>query len=328
MRVGLRSLARRLRPPRLRPRILMYHRVAALDRDPWGLSVHPKRFAEQLDVLRRKRTPLPLDDFVARLRAGRLPADAVAVTFDDGYIDNLRHARPALASAGVPATLFLATGATGNPDAFWWDELARMVLARPTPLSASVPLAGEIAAVALDWPEPADADRAWRAWEQPASARQATYVALWRRLKELTPANRRDAMATLRAAFGRDDPGDDRAMSEDEVRELIADDLVRLGGHTAHHSALPTLSAAAQRQEVMAGRDAIAALTGAPPAGFAYPYGATCAVSREIVADCGFAYACTTERDAPMTRAADPYALPRLGVEDVDGAVFERALAA
>jgi hypothetical protein len=30
------------------PAILMYHRIATPDVDPWGLSVSPKRFAEQV----------------------------------------------------------------------------------------------------------------------------------------------------------------------------------------------------------------------------------------------------------------------------------------
>ena len=30
--------------------ILMYHRVADADLDPWGLSVSPAHFAEQLDI--------------------------------------------------------------------------------------------------------------------------------------------------------------------------------------------------------------------------------------------------------------------------------------
>jgi len=37
------------------PIILMYHRVADLTVDPWGLAVHPARFEEQIDALTRDR---------------------------------------------------------------------------------------------------------------------------------------------------------------------------------------------------------------------------------------------------------------------------------
>ena len=38
------------------PAILMYHRIAMPAVDPWGLSVSPERFAEQVQALRARRT--------------------------------------------------------------------------------------------------------------------------------------------------------------------------------------------------------------------------------------------------------------------------------
>ena len=105
----------RLRRRRPKPVILMYHRVAVPRVDPWDLAVHPDHFADQLAVLRTSRRPLALSEFVDRARRGSLPGDAVAITFDDGYADTLRQARPRLAAAGVPATLFLATAFVGQP---------------------------------------------------------------------------------------------------------------------------------------------------------------------------------------------------------------------
>ena len=37
------------------PAILMYHRIAKPDVDPWGLAVSPERFAEQVQALRTDR---------------------------------------------------------------------------------------------------------------------------------------------------------------------------------------------------------------------------------------------------------------------------------
>src|SRR5712671_3336606 len=104
------ALVRRIRPPEPRPLILMYHRIANELTDPWGLAVTPAHFEEHLDALRRTRFPLRLSQFVRQLVAGTLPEHAVAVTFDDGYADNLLVAKPQLAAADVPATVFLATG--------------------------------------------------------------------------------------------------------------------------------------------------------------------------------------------------------------------------
>ncbi|HEU4825346.1 MAG TPA: hypothetical protein VFS85_02635, partial [Dongiaceae bacterium] len=61
------------------PAILMYHRVADLPYDPWGLAVTPAHFAAQLAVLRKERLPLSMTEFVQRLETGSLPRHAVAV---------------------------------------------------------------------------------------------------------------------------------------------------------------------------------------------------------------------------------------------------------
>src|SRR5271165_2456680 len=89
MHTRLRSVVHSVWPPRRRPLILMYHRIADNPVDYFGLSVCPTRFEEHLRVLRRTRYPLPLTDFVRDLVAGSLRSNAVASTFDDGYVDNL-----------------------------------------------------------------------------------------------------------------------------------------------------------------------------------------------------------------------------------------------
>jgi peptidoglycan/xylan/chitin deacetylase (PgdA/CDA1 family) len=108
------------------PAILLYHRVAALEHDPQQLAVTPGNFDAQLAVLGDTCTPVPLDEIPALLRARRLPRRPVAVSFDDGYRDNLTEAKPLLERRGVPATVFVASGYVGRRAEFWWDELERL----------------------------------------------------------------------------------------------------------------------------------------------------------------------------------------------------------
>src|SRR5215469_10551845 len=105
-----RRVFRRLRGSKRAPAILMYHRVAALQQDPWDLAVSPDTFEQQLAYLKRNHTTMGLDKLVQGLRSGKLPDNAVAITFDDGYRDNLVQAKPLLAHYGLSATLFLVTG--------------------------------------------------------------------------------------------------------------------------------------------------------------------------------------------------------------------------
>lgn len=101
--------------------ILLYHRVAEAAFDPWGLCVPADRFREHLAMLAAERCVLPLDDLVSRLANGDTRRFATAITFDDGYADNLAVAAPLLAEAGLHATLFVTTGAVGA-ETFAWDE--------------------------------------------------------------------------------------------------------------------------------------------------------------------------------------------------------------
>ena len=137
----VRVAKRVLRPWRRRSRahalILLYHRVDHARSDPWKLCVSPGNFRGHLEVLGRHCEFLPLTELPGRLAAGR-PArrTPVAITFDDGYVDNLRHALPALKDAGAPATVFLATDWIGRAGRFWWDRLAATVLESSRPPAA------------------------------------------------------------------------------------------------------------------------------------------------------------------------------------------------
>ena len=124
--LGLRSALSKWRAPGARPAILMYHRVGNVDIDPWELAVTPDNFADHMEYIRTRRTPLPMSEFVALNRNAKLPKDAIAVTFDDGYLDNLTRAKPSLSATGVPATIFVVTSCLATKQPFWWDQLARL----------------------------------------------------------------------------------------------------------------------------------------------------------------------------------------------------------
>jgi len=98
-------------------RVLTYHRVN--DRHPHDrLTVHPDTFAAQMEVLAVSDRPVVslLQTLPALRRTAPLPPRAVALTFDDGYADNLTHALPTLARFGFPATFFVVTGLMGTKD--------------------------------------------------------------------------------------------------------------------------------------------------------------------------------------------------------------------
>jgi peptidoglycan/xylan/chitin deacetylase (PgdA/CDA1 family) len=300
----------------------MYHRISRVQHDPWALAVDPERFEEQMDHLKRNRTVMSVQDLIQQLRSGALPAEAVAVTFDDGYRDNLINAKPVLLSYGVPATLFLATGYIDRRAPFWWDELAAMILESTRPTEYRVHCGGQV--FELQWPEPerSDMQGGWRASEKPITKRQSAFMTIWRHLQRATPGLRDRIMNALRVHFEmlRDPLG--IPMSSDEVRDLVSDDIVTLGAHTVTHAALTRLSRSECLKEVVESRDQCRALAGKPIEGFAYPYGDMSPEVRNDVAASGFRWACSTEGGFIDGNQTSLYALPRIVVPNAALNVF------
>jgi peptidoglycan/xylan/chitin deacetylase (PgdA/CDA1 family) len=51
----------------------------------------------------------------------------VALTFDDGYVDNYNIAFPILRKYDMPASIFLTTGPVEKKDLLWWDRLQHII---------------------------------------------------------------------------------------------------------------------------------------------------------------------------------------------------------
>ena len=89
-------------------RILMYHRVAdLLEYDQ--LTVSTQQFEAQMAWLVANRNVKPLGELLERVREGTAGRNLVAVTFDDGYLDNLENALPILEKYQVPATIYVTS---------------------------------------------------------------------------------------------------------------------------------------------------------------------------------------------------------------------------
>jgi peptidoglycan/xylan/chitin deacetylase (PgdA/CDA1 family) len=111
--------------------VLLYHTISD-DPPPWiaHLAVTPRDFRAQLDaVVASGRTPVTAAQVVAARRGGvPLPPDAVAITFDDGFRDFATIAQPALAARGLPAALFVTTGAVSPNDRSRLPDAAMLTL--------------------------------------------------------------------------------------------------------------------------------------------------------------------------------------------------------
>ena len=336
IRRSLRAAARFARPYRRRrgALVLLYHSIADVASDPWELHVTPRHFGEHLEVLRRQCTLVPLHALPDA--SASLSGRAVAITFDDGYGNNVE-AADQLKSRGMPATMFISAGAAGHRLEFWWDELDRLLL-EPGPLPPVLELT--VNHKRHVWPlgsgmydhDEAKQHREWRAWEKADGPRQSLYVALWKLLRGMSHDEREETMMTIHkwGNRARDARPTHRPVSLEELGDLGSDGAVELGAHGVTHTSLSSLSNSAQRDEIVGSKRMLEKLVHRPVTMFAYPFGQQGdynAATVELVRESGYTHACAAiaGRVAP---AADPFQIPRLHVPDCDGARFAQLLKA
>lgn len=102
--------------------ILLYHRIDTVGQDPLKLCVPSACFERHLQFLTKHYEVLTLEKLAAKVSTKTLAGNEAAITFDDGYRDNLIHALPLLEKYNVPATIFIVTSQMGQRASFPWDK--------------------------------------------------------------------------------------------------------------------------------------------------------------------------------------------------------------
>ncbi|HEX5480481.1 MAG TPA: polysaccharide deacetylase family protein [Dehalococcoidia bacterium] len=295
MLVGVRARRRAARSRKLRRRrgvVLLYHRIDDAAIDELDLNVPPDLFAAHLDALRRECDPIPLHDLLTRMPED-LPERAVAVTFDDGYLDHLRTAAPRLVSRDVPATFFLTSAGLAGGHEYWWDTLERVLIADA---QAAAPLT-----------------HAGRSWPVDTLEQRR---ALLRHLHECcvnaAAAERERLVSLVRAWAGDAGTAARRSLTREEARELSAMPGVAIGAHTVNHLLLPRLAPAARQTELREARQAIEQAIGRAVDMCAYPYGGVDAAAANTLR-ASFAYGVDCE-PAAVPVSFDAARVPRIEV--------------
>lgn len=283
--------------------ILMYHAVIETPLSlPDYCFISAEEFSDQMDWLAARRVRvMPLVEAVSALEDGRLERPTVAITFDDGYRNNLGVALPVLEHHGYPATIFLTTGYIGSTRALW-------------PCRLSLALAATQSRE-LDWRDTTVclANQAARAAELPR---------LQEAIKQKAGAAPEEAVAEIERALGvpvdppvpHDSPF--AMIDSTDIARAIESGLVEFGAHTQTHPILSDLDDRRLEREIIGSIDAVEKLTDRPCRSFAYPNGRSTDFDDRAVAhllDRGIDVAVTTTVGSNR-RGLDTLRASRLGV--------------
>ena len=101
--------------------IVAFHRVHDGE-DARGLSISLDMFERHCRFFSRHFRVIPLADLVKKLERGESLNRHLAITFDDGYRDNVENAMPVLEKLSLPATFFVVSQWIGSEAWPWWDR--------------------------------------------------------------------------------------------------------------------------------------------------------------------------------------------------------------
>lgn len=232
--------------------VFIFHRVMPQPDPLFAEQMHAVRFHEVCGWLKSWFTVLPLDQAVAHLRVGTLPAGAACITFDDGYADNHHVAVPILQRHGLTATFFIATGFLDG-GRMWNDTIIESIRACTMPLLDLSPLGlGCHGLGSMD-------------------GRRTAITALIDQIK-YRPSEERITIVEQIARLARVQSPHDLMMTSHELKAMRRAGM-QIGAHTMSHPILAHLTDEQARQEIQGSKRFLEQLLGECVGLFAYPNG-------------------------------------------------------
>ena len=299
---GCYAALRRIRPSRALG-ILRYHAICGPEGYAYAepsICISPAAFECHIRYLASNYRVLPLPEAVAVLRSGKtLPPNAVAITFDDGYADNLPAAR-ILAQHGLTGTFFLTAGCIGGEQPFWLSEVRELIMAL-TPQQLRLTVAGNT----LEWPlrtvqeQVTALDRVTRLCKShPIPVRER----LREQIRALMPTTRPKSVM----------------LTWEDVTEMQRLGMT-IGAHTLTHANLPSAGLEDATKEIVGSKETIERALCTPVTMFAYPNGGAeryfTPELQRVVATTGFS-AAVSSRNGFAQQGSDLYALERIRVDE------------
>lgn len=285
--------------------ILIFHRVLPA-RDPLRPGTpDAAAFRRIVRFLARNFRVRPLHEAFVEQRRNGLSGHTVAITFDDGYADNLTVALPVLREYRAPATFFVTSGFLDG-GMMWNDKVIESFRSHDGAVLDARP-------VGLERYDTSD-----------RRSRAAAIRSVISNLKYKSDTERHEIASWLMKS-GNVVLRDNLMLTTEQLRELARDPIAEIGGHTVSHPILKRLAPAEARREIEGGKRDLESILGGEVRSFAYPngipdvdYGAE---HVRIVAETGFDLAVSTSWGAAGADA-DRFQLPRFTPWDEQMGLF------
>jgi peptidoglycan/xylan/chitin deacetylase (PgdA/CDA1 family) len=294
-----------LGPDRGDPIVLMYHGAisdvggvpAVGDHKHLGETL----FRGHLDLLAARRRVVPLSTLVNTVLAGGDSRGMVALTFDDGYLNNVECAARVLKEYSMSAAFFIATGFVGAQRWVWTDRVEHvMEVAEAQDTTVAWSDGGTFRAQLTSQP-----DRARCVREVKSQLKHLDWQIAEGRVHELGAALKVPESAPH---------GQYRFMSWDQAREL-AQSGFEVGAHTINHAILSRVPLASAEAEILGSQAQVRTATGGCCPTFCYPNGKFSDFTPGVQEICARNFDAALSAEPGAVRREDRFALRRIGVD-------------
>jgi len=283
--------------------ILCYHRVLPSESKAAyfqpDLVVTPEALRSHCRTLREHYEVRTLRNAWAELRSGyQHERPLAAITFDDGYRDNIRWAAPILAEFDLKATFLVVSDLVGGDSPPWYDRIGKAVQVC-NDRSRSPKEQMELRRIL---------DGVFKPGSGVGERTPRQVVALAKKLSSERREGLKEELES-RAGIGRRFGSDDLIMSGAELTQL---DVAghEIGSHSRSHPILPMLDDGTLREEIVGSRAALEAMLGRRVHSFCYPNGDSDERVEQVVREAG--YECATSVEFGVNRAMEnPFRLRR-----------------
>jgi peptidoglycan/xylan/chitin deacetylase (PgdA/CDA1 family) len=234
--------------------ILCYHRIGT-GGIPLFSELLPEHFDAQMRYLRRCYRILSLDQLFEEMQNGRAGENAVAITFDDGYVDLFTYAMPVLERYKIPATIYLPVACIETGQVPWYDKIF---------LALKVYKGGEFE-ITLDGPQRFRLDS--------TASRLHTATKIIQYLRTIPDKHRRDYCREIeeRVALPCDELKG-RMLNWSQIRTMCRCGIV-FGSHTMTHPVVSQLTSSQLETELKESKELLEQRLANPVAHFAFPFG-------------------------------------------------------
>lgn len=281
---------------------LMYHRVMP-EPDPlrpWEIDKH--QFRQHMEWISGVFNVIPLSEAVEHLKNDTLKRRSLAITFDDGYLDNFSEALPILKEFGFHATFF-CTSAWLESGQMWNDKV--------------------IESIRL-WPEDTLTIDALELSELPVKNivdKNKAIETILPKLKYQEPTQRQK-IADLLSAKVSSLP--QLMMQADHLKRLHLEGM-EIGGHTHSHPIIANLDDESLKKELTINKHNLEKVIGDKISLFAYPNGKPGTDYRinqiHQLKNAGYTAAVTTKANI-ASQNSNTFELPRFTPWDKSSSLF------